>query len=261
MKKIICMLIVVLICVGLCACEKDGSNNVNNSSSTDSTSNIDVTNDLPLIETLEFSVNEIVLNSKPEDLYYQICDVYLSPVESLSVAEFMERAKTSSMQLTYNICEDYTPMTYSDYSENYLVTDGESVDIFFYCEEQLVFKLTAKNLSNETIPLKECYAFEIDEMYEYFSKNAVDVKSKSWYCGGVPFGGEGYTYATIKETFSNWGLTCEENTNDNGTLTVYSVFAVKIDVDFQNETFTNYVRYDAVVDKSTGEVVKFSYSH
>lgn len=249
-RKTICVFLAILMCIGLCACGKDDSNNVyiNNSPSTD----------LPLIETLSFSVDDVVLSSKPEDLYYQICDVYLSPVEALSVAEFMERAKESSMQLTYKICEDYTPVTYFEYSEDYLVTSGESVDIFFYCEEHLVFKLVVKNLSNETIALKECYAFEIDEMHEYFSKDAVDVKAKSWYCGGIPLGGDGYTYTTIKEKFSNWGLTYEETTNDDGTLTLCSSLIDKeINVDFQNKTLSEKVRYYATVDKSTSEVIKF----
>lgn len=44
-----------------------------------------------------------------------------------------------------NICEDDISMTYAEYSDNYLVAGGKSVNIFFYCEEQLVFKLVTKN--------------------------------------------------------------------------------------------------------------------
>ena len=258
-RKTICAFLIGLMCVGLCGCTKNNSTDIdiNNSLSATLSSNNDKTTTLPLIETLEFSVNDVVFNSKPEDLYYQICDVYLSPVEGLSVAEFMERAKKSSLQLTYNILEDDIQWIFSDYSDNYLVTGGENVKIFFYCEEQLVFELLAQNLTDKTLPLKDCYAFEIIEMHEYFSKDAADVNSISWYCGGIPFGGDGYTYATIKEAFTNWGLEYEEETNDDGTLTLYSVVNAKINVGFQNESFVNYASYSAVVDKSTGEVVKF----
>ena len=256
MKKLIYMLMmVILICVIPCGCAEDTP------LLTDSSTSNEETVTIPLIERLEFSVNDIVLNAKPEDLYYQICDVYLSPMEALSVSEFVARAQKSSMKLTYNICEDDISMTYADYSDNYLVTGCESVNVFFYCEEQLVFELVARNLTDETLPIKECYAFEINEMHECFSKNAVDVKSRSWYCGGIAFGGDGYTYATIKERFVKWGLTCEEESSDDGALTIYSsVISNEISVDFQNKNFIKTARYYATVDKSTGDVIKFHFN-
>ena len=254
--KIIYLLMIILMCISLCACATNIG--VNDSLSVEHSSDNSETEIIPLIEVLKFSVNDKISNSKPEDLYYQICDVHLSPVESLSVAEFIERAKESSMQLTYNICEDDVKWIFSDYNDNYLVTGGGNVEIFFYCEDQLVFKLVCKNLTDETLPLKNCYAFCIEEMHEYFSENAVDVKSRSWHCGGILFGGDGYSYTTIKEAFTNWGLNYEEEENNDGTITIYSsVINKEIGVDFQNKIFKESIRYYAIVDKTTSEVIKF----
>ncbi|MGN0527504.1 MAG: hypothetical protein ACI4IE_00120 [Eubacterium sp.] len=266
MKSRIILVIISIICMIFCSCgkatsvpnEEDVKSNEKNIETSSDTYTIE--DNSQLIEKLDFQPNDVVVNSKPKDLYIQIGDVYFSPTEKLTVNEFIKRANGSSMNLKYQICEDDISDKFVEYSQNYLVAGGEDVDIFFYCDNQLLFKLNALNITDKTLSLGDCYAFTMSEMHELFSNDAVDTKSISWYCNGVPFGGGDYSYSSIKALFDKWDLSYEE-TEEDGNLLIYSKLEyTKIDIKYQNGYVSFIPYYSAKINKSTGNVEEFSYS-
>ena len=163
----------IAICLLCCSC------NSNVDAPDDNTTESTTEETTKFIESLHFEVNEIVANSKPEDLYIQIGDVYFSPTEALKTSEFIERADKSIMKLTYKICEDDIKDNFVEYTPEYLVPGSETIDIFFYCDGQLVFDINVINFSDEATAIKDCYVFTMNEMYELFSKEAVNTKGMS----------------------------------------------------------------------------------
>lgn len=244
---------IMVICFLCCSC----NNNVDelNNNTTESTKE----ETTKFIESLHFEVNEIVANSKPEELYIQIGDVYFSPTEALKVSEFIERADNSIMELTYKICEDDIRDVFVDYTPQYLVPGGKTTDIFFYCDGQLVFDIEIMNFSDTSTAIKDCFVFTMNEKYELFSKEAVNTKSMCWYFQGVPFGGNEYTFSSIKELFNQWGLEYEENSNSDTLKISAKLNKVEIKFKHQKGVISFYPYYIAETDQSTGKVTSFYY--
>lgn len=253
MKKHISLLLIFTICLACCSC------NNNAKTSTSNTTGSTPEETTKFIESLHFEVNEIVANSKPEELYIQIGDAYFSPTEALKVSEFIERADNSIMELTYKICEDDIRDIFVDYTPEYLVPGGKTTDIFFYCDGQLVFDIEIINFSDTSTAIKDCFVFTMNEKYELFSKEAVNTKGICWYSPGVPFDGGEHTLTSIKELFNQWGLEYEENSNSDILKISAKLNKVEIKFKHQKGVISFYPYYIAEIDQSTGKVTSFYY--
>lgn len=244
-----------VICLLCCSCNNnDNGNTVNN------TAESTTEESTKFIESLHFEVNEIVANSKPEDLYVQIGDVYFSPNEALTVGEFINRANKSIMELTYKICEDDIKDVFIDYNPDYLVPGNETLEVFFYCDGQLVFDINVINFSNNTTAIKDCYAFTMNEKHELFSADAVDTKGISWYFQGTSFDGGEHTFASVKSLFEQYGLKYEEGSGKDVLKISAKLNKIEIKFKHQNGMVSFYPYYIAEIDQNTGKVISFYYS-
>lgn len=263
----ILLLILVPFSMSLCSCAKkdniktDNSNLNNHEQINESYNDQDTVNDgTKGIDSFTFAPSDTLLKSTPSDLYLQIADICFSPIESLTVEEYMTKISSSRLfdGITYNICEDDIYDVYSDYSENYLVPAEETVDIYFYYNGQAIFALEALNITKSTQSLKNCYAFRMREAY---CDNKLDVSNISWYCAGIPANGNGYDYESIKSYFKSCNMEYEEG-DSHGKLRVSALIpeSVEIPIDFLNGRVSLQPFYEAYVDKSTGNIVEFGWS-
>lgn len=253
MKKYLSITLAIILCLLCCSCSNNVDEPIN------STTEIITEETTKFIESLHFELNEIVANSKPEDLYIQIGDVYFSPTEALKTSEFIERADKSIMKLTYKICEDDIKDIFVDYTPEYLVPGEENINIFFYCDGQLVFDIEVMNFSDTATAIKDCFVFTMNEKYENFSKQAVNTKGISWFFKGIPFGGDEYTLSSTKDLFDQFNLKYEESTNSDILKLSAKLNKIEIKFEQQNGIIYFYPYYIAEIDQSTGKVTTFYY--
>ena len=223
-----------------------------------STSHTDILNDL---SAYSFEPCDVLKNSEPADLYCQIADIYLSPKEFLTVREFMDRIKESKLydDLTFKVCLDLESYEFIDYTPDCPVPSNGGIFVLY--KGAKMFSIEILNPTNST-EIKDCYAFEIHDLYYYHNRSALDIKDFVWYYNGIPYSAAGYSVDSIKDNLS--AFVSQYSTYDNFVCDEEKTF-IRTDIKYEEPVFVEKFNvsfdfewsYCIICNKSTGEVERF----
>lgn len=224
-------------------------------------SSVDSTSILNDLSAYSFEPCDVVKNSDPADLYCQIADIYLSPKEYLTVREFMDRIKESKLydDLTFTVCLDLESYEFIDYTPDCPAPSNGG--IFVSYKGAKMFNIEVLNPTNST-EIKDCYAFEIHDLYYYHNRSALDIKDFVWYYNGIPYSAAGYSVNSIKDNLS--AFVSQYSTYDNFVCDEEKTF-IRTDIKYEETVFVEKFNasfdfewsYCIICDKSTGNIDRF----
>ena len=223
-----------------------------------STSHTDILNDL---SAYSFEPCDVVKKSDPADLYCQIADIYLSPKEFLTVREFMDRIKESKLydDLTFKVCLDLESYEFIDYTPDCPAPSNGGIFVLY--KDAKMFNIEILNPTNAT-EIKDCYAFEIHDLYYYHNRSALDIKDIVWYYNGIPYSAAGYSVESIKDNLSSF--VSKYSTYENVIYDTEKIF-IRTDTKYEETVFVKKYQayfdfewsYCIICNKSTGEIERF----
>ena len=223
-----------------------------------STSHTDILNDL---SAYSFEPCDALKNSEPADLYCQIADIYLSPKEFLTVREFMDRIKESKLydDLTFKVCLDLESYEFIDYTPDCPAPSNGGIFVLY--KGAKMFSIEILNPTNST-EIKDCYAFEIHDLYYYHNRSALDIKDFVWYYNGIPYSAAGYSVDSIKDNLS--AFVSQYSTYDNFVGDEEKTF-IRTDIKYEEPVFVEKFNvsfdfewiYRIICNKDTGEIERF----
>lgn len=187
--------------------------------------------EIPEEQVISFECLDEIREATPESGLVQIDDMLFQ--YGCKVSEAIETIENSQSTFEY----------YHEYIENELITPGSFTDsIILLKNNQWYFKFRAKNISDETISLKECPVVEISA--EKASKGNV------FYAGFKDENNNCVMYDYIKNIMSDCKMVWEGTEYDDEGLRMISV-RYKISSDVSPEGFF-YV--DFIFDSASGEL-------
>lgn len=132
-----------------------------------------------------------MLTATPEEAKVQIDDVIYQECYLMTMQECMDRLAGSNAEYTY------------EYNPDKLMTSWQTETIDVLKNGESYFAIHAANDSSDTIALKDAKVKEFVVL--------PIAKENVYYMNGMPMNGEGWTYASVKEGFSDYSDSFKES--------------------------------------------------
>lgn len=132
-----------------------------------------------------------MLTATPKEAKIQIDDVIYQECYLMTMQECMDKLAGSSAEYTY------------EYNPDKLMTSWHTENINVLKNGETYFAIHATNDSPDTIALKDA------KIKEFVVLNTA--KENVYYMNGMPRNGEGWTYASVKEYFSDYSDSFQES--------------------------------------------------
>ena len=207
-KKWIVAAILLLTAVSVSACSKETGNS-NNNPNLENMTDADIEKALSDFEKQEAAAQQSqqqaqselqwetyeclpeMLTATPEDAKIQIDDVIYQECYLMTMQECMDKLAGSSAEYTY------------EYNPDKLVSSGYTETVYVLKNGENYFAIHAANGSPDTIALK-------DATVRSFIVSPI-ARENAYYMNGMPMNGEGWTYASVKECFSDYSDSFQES--------------------------------------------------
>lgn len=157
--------------------------------------------EIPEEQVVSYECMEEIKEASPDSGLVQIDDVIIE--YGCKISEMMEKIENS--QSIFGYYDDYT------YNENELVLSNDSVDMLFAKDGDFYFQIQARNLTDETISLKDCVVGRII--------TEESAKGNIFYAGFNAEGDNAITYDYVKNVvMKDYKLESEISELDSGNI-------------------------------------------